>query len=292
VDGVRIDRFADERRLDPVERLELFLQVADAVASRSATSAQAEESLATADDLLEAILASRPRDRRALLRSAVVAHDRMIVADSETARRRAGTRAQGCRSNGRLAQRGSAGRGRTRQCVLGLWECGGGVRQLHRYDDAIRYARRVREVAGTGGAAPQSSSYALTSSPTRFDGKVIWIERSTRFEKLARLVNARPIRMRASGCPDRYPVLLREACILGEDRTISLDRPADASALLREAFEMHEAGARRDPNDFTSRTRIGTTGRELGDILRWRALKRSLRCTTWRWAGSPRFETT
>src|SRR6185295_1259235 len=48
-------------------------------------------------------------------------------------------------------------------------------------------------------------------------------------------------------------------------------RPADAIPLLREAFEMHEAGAQRDPNDFTSRTRVGTTGRELGDILRWSA---------------------
>jgi tetratricopeptide (TPR) repeat protein len=70
---------------------------------------------------------------------------------------------------------------------------------------------------------------------------------------------------------DRYPLLLREAFILGEDRGVSLDRSAEASALLREAFEMHEAGAQRDPNDFMSRTRVGTTGRELGDILRWRA---------------------
>jgi tetratricopeptide (TPR) repeat protein len=70
---------------------------------------------------------------------------------------------------------------------------------------------------------------------------------------------------------DRYPLLLREAFILGEDRAISLDRPDEAAALLREAFDMHEAGARRDPKDFTSRTRVGTTGRELGDILRWRA---------------------
>ena len=33
---------------------------------------------------------------------------------------------------------------------------------------------------------------------------------------------------------------------------------------------MHEAGARRDQDDTTSRVRVGTTGRELGDILRWR----------------------
>jgi len=69
---------------------------------------------------------------------------------------------------------------------------------------------------------------------------------------------------------DLYPLLLREAFILGEDRGISLDRPEEAAALLRQAFDLHEAGARRDPDDTTSRVRVGTTGRELGDILRWR----------------------
>ena len=45
--------------------------------------AKAEESLKKADELLERILASRPRDRRALERSAIVASDRMILAESE-----------------------------------------------------------------------------------------------------------------------------------------------------------------------------------------------------------------
>ena len=70
---------------------------------------------------------------------------------------------------------------------------------------------------------------------------------------------------------DRYAVLLREGFILGEDGGVSLERPDEAIVPLRDAFEMHEAGARRDPNDYTSRTRVGTSGRELGDILRWRA---------------------
>jgi hypothetical protein len=45
--------------------------------------AKAEDSLRNADQLLDAVLAARPRDRRALERSAVVAQDRMVVADSE-----------------------------------------------------------------------------------------------------------------------------------------------------------------------------------------------------------------
>ena len=68
---------------------------------------------------------------------------------------------------------------------------------------------------------------------------------------------------------DRYAVLLREGFILGDERSVSLGRPDEAAASLREAFDMHEAGARRDPSDYTSRTRVGTSGRELGNILRW-----------------------
>jgi serine/threonine protein kinase len=45
--------------------------------------AKAEESLKRADQLLETVLASRPRNREALLRSGIVANDRMILAQEE-----------------------------------------------------------------------------------------------------------------------------------------------------------------------------------------------------------------
>ena len=45
--------------------------------------AKAEDSLKKADTLIETVLASRPQDRNALFRSAVIAHDRMILADTD-----------------------------------------------------------------------------------------------------------------------------------------------------------------------------------------------------------------
>lgn len=42
--------------------------------------AKAEVSLKKANELMEAVLASRPNDREALLRSAAIAHDQMILA--------------------------------------------------------------------------------------------------------------------------------------------------------------------------------------------------------------------
>ena len=47
---------------------------------------KAEDSLKKADALIETVLASRPQDRNALFRSAVIAHDRMILADTDQRR--------------------------------------------------------------------------------------------------------------------------------------------------------------------------------------------------------------
>ena len=238
---------------------------------------KAEESLKKADDLLEVILASRPRDRHALERSSVVAHDRMIVADSE--RREADALAHAGKAVARmdaLLAEGVPTESERESAFAVYGNVAAGYVNLHRYDDAIRHSRRVREVAGKYGSTPQSVSYALTvlANALRWQGD---LEGALEAIREARAVGERATYANESKRMfDRYPVLLREAFILGEDRAINLDRPADAIALLREAFEMHEAGARRDPNDFTSRTRVGTTGRELGDILRWRAPEEAL----------------
>lgn len=233
---------------------------------------KAEESLRKADDLLETILASRPRHRSALERSAVVAHDRMIVADSEhrdvdalAHARRAVTRMDALLSEGppTPAERDSA------FSVYG--NVSAGFVNMHRYDDATRVARRLLEVARNSESAPRAVSYALTvlANALRLQGDLAGALQAVREARA--LGEKMTFANDSKRMFDRYPVLLREALILGEDRGISLDQPQEAIPLLRDAFEMHEAGARRDANDFTSRTRVGTTGRELGDILRWRA---------------------
>jgi serine/threonine-protein kinase len=235
--------------------------------------AKAEESLKKADELLERILAARPRDRRALERSAIVASDRMIVAESERRGTEALAHARKAvdRSDALLSQ----GRPTEAERDLALAVYGNAATasvNMHRYEDAIRYAKRDLEVARTYGPVPRAESYALTvlANALRFQGD---LEGALEAIRQARDIGQRaaPSRDETKRMIDRYPLLLREAFILGEDRAISLNRPDEAAALLREAFDMHEAGARRDPKDFTSRTRVGSTGRELGDILRWRA---------------------
>jgi tetratricopeptide (TPR) repeat protein len=235
--------------------------------------AKAEESLKKADEILERILASRPRDRRALERSAIVAADRMIVAESERRNndalahaRKAVDRSEALLSQGQLSDS-------ERDLVMGVYgNAGTASVNMHRYDDGIRYSKRQLELARMYGPVPRSESYALTvlANALRFQGD---LEGALQAIRQARAVvqEASPSSGETKQMFDRYPLLLREAFILGEDHAISLNRADEAAALLREAFDMHEAGARRDPKDFTSRTRVATTGRELADILRWRA---------------------
>jgi tetratricopeptide (TPR) repeat protein len=62
--------------------------------------------------------------------------------------------------------------------------------------------------------------------------------------------------------------LTREAQILGEDRSISLERPAEAIACLERALKICEEVGRRDPGDFLSQNRIFSAETKLAAIVR------------------------
>jgi len=234
--------------------------------------AKAEESLKKADELVDTILAVRPRDRRALDRAAAVAGDRMMVASSE--RRDTAALAHAQRAVGRmeaLLNEAPLSRSERDDAFAVYGNAANLCVNLHRYDEAIRYARRQVELAKLDPPVPRAESYGLSvianalRSRGDLDGALETIRDARKALDRDTTLSNETRRMVA-----RYPLLLREAYILGKDRGISLDRPDEAAALLREAFEMHEAGVRRDANDMTSRERVGTTGLELGDILRWR----------------------
>jgi tetratricopeptide (TPR) repeat protein len=73
-----------------------------------------------------------------------------------------------------------------------------------------------------------------------------------------------------------FNVLWRQGVILGEDGQINLNRPDEAIVVLQEAFDIIEGLANQDPNDASSRVLFKSSGRELGDILRWRDPERAL----------------
>ena len=237
--------------------------------------AQAEASLAKADALADTILASRPRDQRALERSAFVAHDRMIVAQS--ARREEDALTHASQAAGRmdrvLADGGPSDSARNAASIF-YGNLALAYVNMRHYDHGIRHASRQADVTAALASTPERRNSArglglsVLANARRLQGDLEGA--------LTAIREARALADRSTTANewqrmfDRYGILLREGFILGEDRAVSLERPAEAIVPLREAFEMTEALARRDPNDFTSRSRVATSGRELADILRWR----------------------
>jgi serine/threonine-protein kinase len=231
--------------------------------------AKAEESLASATALIDRVVAARPQDPRALERSGMIAHDRMILADSE---RRDADALQHLQKAivqaDELLATGRANQAQQENARAIYADAATASANQHRYDDAVQYARRALEAARAHGN-PETTSVALSTlaNALRLQGDLDGALNAIR--------EARAIADRATYATetkrmfDRYALLLREGFILGDERTVSLALPDEAAASLREAFDMLEAGARRDPNDSTSRTRVGTSGRELGNILRW-----------------------
>jgi hypothetical protein len=235
----------------------------------------AEESLAKADSLAEALLADRPGEPRALLLSASVRHDRMIVADSE--RRDAETigYARGAveRIESLLADR-AATRDQRGSAISIYANVALAALNLRRYDEATGYARRHVALARSEERGPVEISGGLSvlANALRLQGR---LDEALAAIREARALADQPV-SEARMTFNRYGPLLREGMILGEDRAVSLERPAEAILPLRAALEMQEAVARADPNDFASRSRVGTAARELGNILRWRDAGESL----------------
>lgn len=231
--------------------------------------AAADESLQKADELVESVLKSEPRNRKALLTSATIAHDRMVLADTQSKREEA------------LAQAGRAAEEMSRLTALGHLDSNE-VKEVsfmysnvavtfadyHRLDDAIRYSRRSIEVAqlmqGTG--AQQSLAYGILADALResgqLDSALTAVRESRRLEEQQTETDTGWQRANLA------LALMREGSILGEDQDISLDRPQDAAAVFRQALDIGDELAKKDPDDTTNHQLVSEVGWHLGDVLR------------------------
>jgi tetratricopeptide (TPR) repeat protein len=131
------------------------------------------------------------------------------------------------------------------------------------------------EVARSAGAQQQiGSTLSILSNVTRFSGDLEGA--------LQAVQEARTIAEKGADPADSRKMLnlaaavWREGLILGEFDNINLNRPREAEPLLQKAFDLSEDLARRDAHDYDSRSYVGMTGRELGDVLRDREPARAL----------------
>lgn len=239
--------------------------------------AAAEANLKKADALLETVLAARPKDRSGLFDSAMVAEDRMILA--QTGRRSADAVEQARRAGRRIDQflrRGDATESERDTAASLYVNIALAYTNMHMYGDAILYARRGVELA----RPVRSRSFrfgeclSVLANALRYqgdlDGALAAIQEARKIAEQAAYPNE-TVRMFSL-----YGVFLRQGYILGMDGGVNLGRTEEAIEPFRKALELTDQAARRDPKDYSSRSREASAGSELGNILRWRDPQRAL----------------
>ncbi len=228
---------------------------------------EAEVSLATADALVEGLLADGTNDVRGLELSATVRAYRTILADSQRRDADANRHLDGAVAQvDALLAHADITPGQRYRAAFIYANLPLAANNLRRYDDGIRLARRFIEmVPGTTlGPSAIGNGQSILANALRMRGD---LEEAQVAIREAQTTIGRGTDL--SSQLNRYGLLLREGLILGEDGGVSLDRPDDAVVPLREAFTLMNARAQADPNDATSGSRTATAARELGDILRW-----------------------
>ena len=238
--------------------------------------AAAGESLAKAETLMHAVLRASPGHDLAHLTLAEVSHDLMILADRDRNHEAAlaHARAASDRLETFLGRRKTLDKEERRVVIL-LNNVALVHKNLHRYDDSVKFGRRTLEIVGPDrNPEVRGSALSLIADSLRFSGDLSGA--------LAAITEARETMVRASSTGtskaiNQYGVLFREGVILGGDGQISLERSDDAVAVLQQAFDSMEQLAALDANDATSRIRLGSTARELGAILRHDQPARALR---------------
>jgi serine/threonine protein kinase len=273
LDALRADARGDRDLTLEIGRAFLLLGRAQGVpiVSNLGQYAQAGESLRKAESLVEPLVATAPRDRAALLTSAEIAHDQMILADSNrhdaqalVFARKVVSRAEAVISLGPLPPGDVHNLGRL------LTNVELAFKNQHQYGDAIRIGRRVIEVDPTY----RSAAMSVIADSLRLAGDLDGALEAVRQSRAA--FDRGTYNNTYSLDSNLFSSLWREGVILGEAGMINLGRPDEAIAVLQKALDVAEQWARKDPNESSSRLHMANAAWKLGDILCERDAHRAL----------------
>jgi serine/threonine protein kinase len=231
--------------------------------------ANADANLEKANELMDRVLASHPWDRNALLGSAEIANDRMILASEDERKNDAMTYAQ--KSAGRLDAflRLPGASDSDRNEAAGLYGDNALVHIIwHEYSQAIPYAHRAVELTRSIPTAQYRVGQGLSmlANAERFAGDFDAALRD--IQEARKISEAASYPSPLSRALNEYGILTREGSILGEDGAVNLSRPRDAVEPLQKALRTMEELAEKDPHDTVSRSREVDSGLTLANILR------------------------
>ncbi len=231
--------------------------------------AEAGRSLTKAQTFTATVLTAHPERPDALLLAAEAEQGMMMLADSEQHRDEALEHAAACAGYLDRVVRGGKQTAEQNSDVGRLYtNVGLAYMNAHRFDDALRYAKLGFKTIDSSsiGRSDSASSLSLMANIMRQQGDLEGALKAIS-EARAKLETTSYASMGAK-MSSFHAILWRQGLILGEVDGISLHRPDQAVEPLQKDFDTMEALAASDPNDSTSRDRLGTAGRTLGPILR------------------------
>ena len=240
---------------------------------------QAERNLAIAERYVDAVYADRPDDRHVQLLAVNISHDRMILADE--GRRRDDALAH-ARKAALLVDRFLSAGPADQKDLTDVLLCSGnvalGLINMSQYEEAVRMLRRVLELdrieGGPDADLRRSVALSLLANALRLQGNLP--EAVTTIREAREIADRMTYTSAITRMGHRYGILLREGMILRELKELDPAAPVDPTVPFQEAVEVTEEYAARDPKDSSSRGRLATASRELGDLLKERDPQRAL----------------
>jgi serine/threonine protein kinase len=240
--------------------------------------AEAKDSLTQASKVVDPILANDPKDRRALFIATTIAHDRMILADTEGRRDEAlSYDNQAASLIERFLSLGNAEPRDVYSMVYFYMNVGNVAADFRHFDEAVRYSRRALEIAQPVETArrAQGSIYSVLAETLRQTGNL---------EDALKTAN-QAVEFEAQQAADGKPALLMnlgnaltvKGTILGRaDAEPSLGRSDEALAAFERAVDLAEDLARKDPIDYLSRHSEAVYALEEGNLLRHKDARKAL----------------
>lgn len=240
--------------------------------------AEAKESLTQASKFVDSILADDPKNRRALFIATTIAHDRMVLADTEGHREDSLAYAKDAAALvERFLSLGNAEPGDVYSMVYFYMNVGNTAADCRRFDDAIRYCRRALEIA----QPVKTAHMALGSINDVLAGT---LRQSGALEGALKTVN-QAVELQEQQAAEGHAALLInlgnvltvKGMILGRaDAEPSLERSDEAMAAFQRAVDIAEELAKKDSVDYLSRHSESTYALEAGNVLRHKNPRKAL----------------
>jgi tetratricopeptide (TPR) repeat protein len=229
----------------------------------------AESSLAKAENTLAPVLAARPREAGPLYLGAVIAHDRMILAETVHRREDALSYARLAADRiERMLHDANPDERRRRDVAMLLGNVALAHSNLHLYADAVKYARRAIEIAKPmpSARARIGGAVGVLANALRFQGDLPQAMDALREAHAIAQETAYPDE--TSRMINLYGIYMREGNILGGDEGITMEDNAGAIAAFQKAYDLTADGVRKSPGDYASRSRLASAARALAGKLR------------------------